>query len=292
VGLVLILCLVAAIMVMALWFQLLNADLYGRLTETQRLGNIFGATDDDPTIRLVLHRLLSDENAVEASVILTLSSAKREDFKKQGNTRLRARVYDASFQPFGMGGFITLDLVSPEDIPDPGLNVISQQSNRFMLPLSPSLEGFPFDDRGVRVFTELRGTRSVVYAHLVEVEKMIPGRLLRASLNNGAVNATLTRTSTEKFLTITGAMVFLIVTLVIAWKLFMSTRALTGLEEVLAMAGYIVGAAGFRDLLGISRAAGGSTFEVVTLGVPLMALAVGLVMSTLRATAHRSRSKS
>ncbi len=175
---------------------ILNADLYGRLTETTSAGSAFSARAGDPTIRLILHRVVTDENAVEASLILTLDRKSFDKFKAEGNQHLRAAVFDASFQPFGVGGSVTVDLASAEAAPEPGVNIISHQSARFMLPTAPSLRGFPFDDLSVRVFTELRGTRFVVYPHFVEVEKMLPGRLIDVSLQGGAVYAVLSRTTT------------------------------------------------------------------------------------------------
>ena len=71
-------------------------------------------------------------------------------------------------------------------------------------------------------------------------------------------------------------------TLIIAAKLFVSSPPLSGLQEILAIAGYLVGAVGFRGLLGVSRTAGGSTLEVLTFGVPFLVLAIGLVASAVR----------
>src|SRR5207249_4889490 len=87
---------------------------------------------------------------------------------------------------------------------------------------------------------------------------------------------TLTRTSTEKIFVLLGGLVFLALSFVIFITLVKST-VLKRFEELLAIAGYLVAATGFRDLLGISREAGVSAFEVIVLGFRFFLLPLELV---------------
>ena len=76
---------------------ILNADLYGRLTETTSAGSAFSARAGDPTIRLILHRVVTDENAVEASLILRLIPI----YRQRGRRNRRDHLLLGSFALHG-----------------------------------------------------------------------------------------------------------------------------------------------------------------------------------------------
>src|SRR5262245_12935556 len=61
------------VLVLLTYVAVANADLYGRLIETETASGVGTSSADSqrmPTVRLVLHRLLEGENAVEASAII------------------------------------------------------------------------------------------------------------------------------------------------------------------------------------------------------------------------------
>jgi len=104
----------------------MNADMYGRLIETQVATGVGKPTpsEDQPTIRLVLHRLPSDENAVEASILLIADGSVVANQVREGKTSTRATGHDgSSFQPFGIQSDVTLDATSanvqPEEYSSP-----------------------------------------------------------------------------------------------------------------------------------------------------------------------------
>jgi hypothetical protein len=115
----------------------------------------------------------------------------------------------------------------------------------------------------------------------LEIQKALRGRLLGLS-DDTITTIRLTRTPTEKALVLTGSVVFLFLAGLLAFALFHARHGLTTLEELLAVGGYLVAAAGFRELLGVSRASGASALEVAVIGIPLLALALGIAVSFIR----------
>lgn len=77
----------------------LNSELYGRLTETQTVEFAVASVETDPLIRLVIHKILPDENAVEASLTLVIEEETElgQEIKNQGVVA-RAIVEDGSSQ--------------------------------------------------------------------------------------------------------------------------------------------------------------------------------------------------
>src|SRR6266404_5426774 len=85
----------------------LNSDLYGKLTETRRVRDV---GRDSPSLMLVLHRVLSDENAVEASMVLELSDQESLNALRQGKLELTGIARDATaVLPFGLRNEVILD---------------------------------------------------------------------------------------------------------------------------------------------------------------------------------------
>ena len=269
--------------VMAGLVGILNEDLYGRLTETQDVGpiNLTASTSRGPLpkVRLVLHRVLPDENAVEASIVVSLDRSLFESYLKDGEKTVTAYVRDATtIQPIGLASLVTVD--SPPK--EPGLSEIAVESERFRLPVMASMMGYPYDDIRLEQIVYLSGSRGFDYPFDMEVQKALPGRLLRVSIDSGRVSVVLRRSFIEKTFVILSGVIFLSVCVLVAFKLFSSTTSLSGIDEILAVAGFLLATAEFRSLLDIPRTVGIGVFELAVFGIPLLLLAVGLIMSTLR----------
>ncbi|MBV6505259.1 MAG: hypothetical protein ILNGONEN_00817 [Syntrophorhabdaceae bacterium] len=275
---------------LTLFFIVMNADLYGRLTETQTasgVGNPNASSNEAPTVRLVLHKLPADENAVEASLLLEVPGGTLTKLIREGKARVTAYIRDGSnFQPYAIQYAVTLD--STTVYTETGVYPLAVQSERFLLPAFPNLGGFPFDDLVVRPIIHVWRDEYYTRQFRFEVQKALPGRLMHLSDDNITM-IRLTRSPTEKALVITSSVVFLFLSSILAYGLFTSPRGLTHLEELLAVGGYLIAAAGFRDLLGLSRTAGTSALEIAIIGVPLLTLAFGIAVSFIRGRlqAHR-----
>jgi hypothetical protein len=259
----------------------MNADFYGRLIQT---GTARGVGDprssEVPVARLVLHRLLPDEDAVEASLQLFADSGEVADAIRAGKTRVTAVVRDgSSYQPFGIRHEVTLDASTAKT--EAGALSVGVESERFTLPVLPSVSGYPFDALQIHPFISVAQNGMSTDRFRLEIQKAIPGRLMQLSDDKG-VEIRLTRSPSEKAIVVTGSVVFLLLSGLLVFSLFHSERGLTTLEELVAVGGYLLAAAGFREILGVSRAAGTSALEVAVIGVPLLALTVGVAFSFVR----------
>ena len=265
-----------------------NSDFYGRLIETQTalgIGTSGREEHDVPTVRLVLHRLPEGENSIEASVII-FTYDEPTDLVKSGQREYRAEVRDAtSYQPFGISSRVALNKESAEA--HAGQNAIAAQSERFILPVLASVSGFPFDDLWIRPDVTLYENGFATDEFKLEVQKALPGRLMRLSSQN-IVDIYLTRSPTEKALVIATSVVFLFLSAVLAFSLFSASSGLKTTDELLGIGGYLVAAAGFREVLGISRAVGTSALEIGVIGVPVLVLSFGVAVSVFRGRGTRN----
>jgi len=107
---------------------------------------------------------------------------------------------------------------------------------------------------------------------------------------NGNVEIRLTRTPVERVYIIAASAIFFLLSLLVAVTLFSSPTGLTSVQEVVSVAGFLVAAAGFRELLGLSQIRGTTILEILIVGVPLVILAVGVASSVLRAWRNRAKS--
>jgi hypothetical protein len=259
-----------------------NSDLYGRLTETQTAVGV-GAPGREgqaiPTVRLVLHRLVEGENAVDVSVII-FAADEACDLVKDGQKEYTAEVRDGtSYQPYGLSSRVVLSKQSAEA--HPGQNSIATQSGRFTLPALASVSGFPFDDLWIRPIVDFYENGFYTNKFNLEIQRALPGRLMRLSPEN-IVDIYLTRSPTEKTLVIATSIVFLFLSAVLAFILFSNSSGLKTIDELLGVGGYLVAAAGFREVLGISRAAGTSALEIGVIGVPVLVLSFCVAVSFFR----------
>ena len=258
--------------------KVLNDDLYARLTQTTSVpSDLEPPTSTGPTARVVIHRILPDENAVELSVVLSIDSDDPLAIAiKRKQAALVAEVHDGqAVEHFALVHRSRLD----DRNAVAGMAALAAPSDRFLLPALPSLSGYPFDDLLIRPMIIVKEeTGSWIRFH-TEVEKTVPGRLLKAKEVGGAPEITLTRSTTEKVFVTSGAALFILISLVVAIVLFKTP--LTGIGDLVAVAGYLLATAGVRDLLGISRAAGIGSLEVLVVGLPLLFLALALGASTL-----------
>lgn len=277
-------------LVMFVFVTVMNADLYGRLIETQiarGVGTPDASSIEVPTARLVLHKLPADENAVEASLLLFIDGGALVDQVREGKARLTAVVHDgSSFQPYGVRHHVILD--SSTANAEPGDNAMAVQSERFLLPALPSLGGFPFDNLDIRPIVDVSINDGYTRYFRLEIQKALPGRLMQLSDDN-ITTIQLTRSPTEKAIVVTSSLVFLFLSGILVYGLFAAPRGLTTLEELVAVGGYLIAAAGFRELLGISRTAGTSALEITVIGVPLLLLALGVAVSFIRGRLHAHR---
>ena len=103
----------------------------------------------------------------------------------------------------------------------------------------------------------------------IEVEKMVPGRVMTLSVKGGNLKIELSRSPIEISFVILGAMVFIMLSAMITLAIFSAPKGLTGTEGIVAVAGFILSLRlAFGILFGfVPRASGTTLFELLTFGL-------------------------
>jgi hypothetical protein len=261
---------------------ILNADLYGRMDENTQ---VFLGRDSTLDALVVIHRLISDENAAEVSVMLSARMySPVGDSISSGKLRLKVAVYDGSSSlPFTPLAIATLD--SSARIASNF--TITTSSQRFIAPVIPSVNGFPFDEISIEPLIVVNASDGQDRLPSIHVLKTVPGRLLRTQKQNTEPIISLVRSQTEIALVLTTSVAFLVISLIVTRHIVAHAKRLTGLEELLTVAGFLIATAGFRDLVGVSRASGTSALEIFVFGGPVALLTAAISYSTL--TRHKKR---
>lgn len=282
--------LILSVLVLALIFlgmvisvNVLNSDLYGRLIETKAFKLVDsekGQTRSFPTITLVLHKYVGEENSIEASLAINYE---RQDLFQQFKTdtlHLVVGLIDGyAYSPTGVANtFIFTDSIKRKTY---GYLFSGFETDRFFIPVAPSLNGFPFDEIQIRPMIDLY-VNGIYNEFNFAVQKRIPGRILSTSEKYKEL-VLLTRTSTEKYLVMISSVIFLLLTLILTYGLVTTKKGLNTVEELIAVAGYILATAGFKEIVGISRSNGTSTLEILVILIPLISVFSGLIISLYKA---------
>lgn len=195
----------------------------------------------------------------------------------------------SSYQPFGIQSDVTLDNVSANI--EGGVAVAAVQSKRFFLPALPSIGGFPFDDLYIRPIVDVSRNGNYTPHFRLDVQKALPGRILEVTGDN-IPEIRLTRSPTEKAIVITSSLIFLFLSGILAYSLLAMGQGLSILQDLLAVGGYLVAAAGFREILGVSRSSGATALEVVVIGIPLLLLMIVVGLTFIRGLSFRRNKRS
>lgn len=275
-----VLTLAAFVLASLLIVGILNNELYGRISETEHVPTFNGASPSVPTIRVVLHRVLPEENGVESSIIVVV--ANDGEFAvpiRDGKCTLTAEVHDGTtLAPVALGRETVFD----RNAFKVGWAMAAVESEIFNLPADSSVGTYPFDDIRLRPMLWLRCHEGGFELFNLEVQKAFAGRELHVSGKNGTADITLSRTAVEKAYILTTACIVFVLSVAIAVALLVASSGLTIIQELIAVASYILAAAGARELLGLPRLQGTSVLEIFVVGVPLLLLAVGAIMSIVR----------
>jgi hypothetical protein len=279
-----------AVLFGVLLLSVLNEDLRGRATEIVSVPGVrVKSQGKSALVRLVVHRISPEENVVDASLILIVDGDQPLMTEvAAGKRKIFAEIRDAStIAPVELHSQVSLDAAAFRS----GFSSAAVESEHFSLPASPSVNSYPFDDVQLFAIVSLYTDDREFVPFDVEVQRATPGRRLIATGHDGNLRITLTRTSIEKIYLLTAATIFFVLSIIVAAGLFLSQEGLSSLQELVAIAGYLVAAAGFRDLLGVSRLPSTSILEILILGIPLLALSLGVAVSMFRSRRQRTKAK-
>ena len=260
--------------------EISNESYFGRKTEIKKVNHPyppFEKNRDYPTVRLILHKLLIEENAIEASLIVY---GNRDLLKTNFHVILRN---DGSDRSLGIQYEISNKDSMQFNID--GIWTKSFKSDRFIIPTFHSISGFPYDKimfiPMVSFHTGL--PNGSVSEFNFEVQKSISGRVIEINSTKGAYSwIELERTRVEKIFVIVSSLIFLLISSLIGYGLITAKMGISNLEELFMVAGYLIATVGFRELIGLSRISGISALEIVVIGFPLLLIFIAIVFSFIK----------
>jgi hypothetical protein len=260
--------------------SVLNEDFHIRSPQSITLRDEKESDRSYIKVKMLVHRLLVDENAVEVSLLV---QARYDGLPEEvrNETPCLTLMYADGSEPDSAPK--TLDITCKKfEVPGKVISeAISAETPRFNLSAFPSVGAYPFDDweffPEVSLLARANWSAPAVYS----VERRVPGKELRVTGDHYNWRIHLQRPFPERAMVLTVGIAFLALSLLISWRLFSREVRLSGMQELLALAGFVVAIASLRDLLGVSRTTGVSTWEIVVIGIPMTALCIGMTYSAL-----------
>lgn len=256
-----------------------NAEYHGRSAQFIDVSN--GETDGGATATLVLHRIVTDENAIEASVLVRIPSEFAEKHKDENAPCFQVYVGDRS-NPDEQVFRSEIFPIYCKKLPFATV-FLEDQTPRFMIPATQSVSLFPFDELIVvpDIKVAEQGTYFDFLATYYRIGKALPGKIVTFTGDKMNWEIHLSRSTNEKIIVQLAATLFVILSLFVSWQLA-QPRKEVGTQDMVAVAGFIIAAAGFRDMLGVTRTIGTSFFELAVFGLPLIILTLSIFVGHVR----------
>jgi hypothetical protein len=268
------------------WTIAQNEDLHSRFTQTLRVDKTKSdqaPTEQDPLLRFVVNRLVPEENSAEISLLLILDThtPSGADLVRNGGG-LTAQVEDGSSADL-YAAHVETEALSAAKFRSGHKDAVAR-SSRQPFPTFSSLDAFPFDRISLRPMFRLTDANGRWVGHNVEVQKAFPGRHMSVRWDNGGVFIEFARSRIEIAYVLGVSVVFLVATVAVFLGSILRQKTSTGLENMLSVAGLLVAAAGYREILGVAKLPSTSVLEILVLGVPILLLAISLLLSVARAS--------
>lgn len=237
---------------------------------------------------LILHKIELEENAIEASVLVTARGITPKRSSEGDPSCFQLSIIDRSSPEQQIFAARSYKILCDETA---YARSIEYETPRFLIPVYQSVALYPFDDLSIIPQVQLRSEdldsndyNSVNY----RVIKTFPGKVL--TWNGDPLNWEfhLTRSINEKVLVVLAASLFLGLTLLVSWQMAQPRSGPSGTQDMVAVAGYIIAAAGFRDILGVTKTIGTSVFELAVFVLPLIVLTISIFIGHARRRAYSS----
>ena len=113
------------------------------------------------------------------------------------------------------------------------------------------------------------------------IVKMVAGRTVRARGKTANFNVTLARPRLQQVFIVISGLVYMSIIIGVALRIIKSPTVFNPLNQSITVASFLLGAAGFRDLMGFSKLSSFSVAEAFIVGIPLLLLAVAFFRSSM-----------
>jgi hypothetical protein len=243
--------LVGAITLFDAGIAVVNAGMQSRVRETKRVAD--DAQSGEPRMVACIQINSVDESTMTLQGQLffhTSDAAVQDALEKQGgkmplmltdaySSTIHQKIAQFRNRRFGYGTF-NFDVKS-EPIP-------------IALSTASTSVSYPFDLAEAQLELLFESAGNLNFVPAFEVERACAGRKLDAvKWGSGAIKISLARTWDEKMFVCAASVLFLMTCLTLCIVLLRNRGHLSGVQEALAMASFLIATVGFRQFLGLDR---------------------------------------
>jgi hypothetical protein len=253
----------------------LNSDYDAATVQTHSIGS---KSDSAVDVVIRISSVNDQPNTAQVTVVAKAGRSALEKYLRSDTDKLTFQVLDG-LPDSGVERIasVTLDRSSIQD----SMAIAESRQSTGALVMYHDPKPYPFDD--YVTFLEVLPPAADRNApdFRVTVVKLIAGRTMTVSADPSSFTITMKRPRIYQVFVVVGAGIFMAVIIGVAAHLFRSSAWDKPVNQAIAIAGLFLAAAGFRDILGLSKLASFSAMEAFIIGVPLLLLAIALLRGAL-----------
>lgn len=256
------------LLILIVWIPIANSDFQAR---TRSLIVLDPQGNSEFSASLILHRLIPEENAAEASLAIRVFPGPILDSIRAGTFKARVTVWNRSSEY----PIYTLESLRVDTAASASWE-LSMGSERFSLPLHSSVTDFPWDYYvgfiGIRVQRDEVGLIPARFS----IAKGFPGWRVVSEGNPMNLTLRFERPLVQRLIVLLSLVVFVLLSLWVVFSILQGPKELSAISGSTALAGFVLAAAGYREIVGLSSLPSVSWLDLIVLGVPLIALLIGI----------------
>jgi hypothetical protein len=215
------------------------------------------------TLRVTLHEFDEPGGRVRASLFAYTRDPAWQSRLQHDSLHLYAMVSDG-METGGVGDLVRHRLVfAPDTIPNSAFGEAKSQVLEFSPTFSRDVAIFPLDTYRVRLLVMLTTREEHTPAFEVEVQKSYVGRTFSVDGTSTEVMVAADRLLLDRIVVISASILFLALCGVIGRSLWMERDRLSGFNESIALAGFLLSAMGFREFAGFDQLPSRSVLDVL-----------------------------
>jgi hypothetical protein len=277
----------------ALAIEMMNAEYFTRTRDLITLKPSRDVSESVGDYPLVLRlRLVEFDESTGRLDVQLFAYTRDNDYRQQLETG-RKRIFVSITDGMSTNSITNLERARLMFVADTIPNVsyfVSQSNTLEMKPIFLSdVSIFPFDTYRARLLIWVISPDGLPPPFALEVEKSYFVRTLSVEGTPNEVEIAASRPILDKVVVVGSAGLFLLICVLVSVSLMIERRHLTGLEESLALAGFLLAAIGFREFAGFTELKSRSFLDVVVFLVPLAALFVVFVSRFVIGLQHNLR---
>ena len=155
---------------------------------------------------------------------------------------------------------------------------------------APNVSGFPLDHYLIWPDARIAAEGLVDTKVNLHIVKQLPGHVLTTNHDPVNLELRLGRPLNERIAIVGYGLWFLMLTGAVALIIARTKTPSKGWEDAIALGGYVIAAAGLRQLIGLDRAASTSASELAFFMAPLILLSIAIMVRYKRTALCRSKS--